>query len=161
VIQPSRADDLPGLIRTALDGAGISQAEACRRLGLSTKHLNQMLMGKVHLKLSWAERIFALCGQSLVIDAVPTTGAPGGGPRQMSCGHDVTSRCPNCNQGERHLRVQLATHESELAQLRTELEHAQSGRRQLRAINADYRNALKRAAAAITTALNDATGDQT
>jgi transcriptional regulator with XRE-family HTH domain len=161
VIQPSPADDLPGLIRTALDGARISQAEACRRLGLSTKHLNQMLMGRVTLTLPWAERLLALCGQSLVIDAVPTTGAPDNGPRQMSCGHDVTSRCQNCNQGERHIRIQLATRESELAQLQTELEHAQSGRKQLRAINADYRNALKRAAASIQTALDDATGDQT
>lgn len=36
-------------VRAALDTAGISQAEACRQLGISTKHLNQMLTGKATL----------------------------------------------------------------------------------------------------------------
>jgi plasmid maintenance system antidote protein VapI len=67
VIPPGRADELPGLIRAALDDAGISQAEACRQLGLSTKHMCHMLTGAAHLSLAWAERILALCGWRLVI----------------------------------------------------------------------------------------------
>jgi plasmid maintenance system antidote protein VapI len=78
VIPPGRADDLPGLIRAALDRAGISQAEACRQLGLSTKHMNEMLMGHAILSLTWAERILALCGWRLVIalETLPKEPAP-------------------------------------------------------------------------------------
>lgn len=57
-------------VRAALAASGISQAEACRQLGLSTKHLNQMLTGKATLTLDWAERIVDLCGMRLVILAL-------------------------------------------------------------------------------------------
>jgi transcriptional regulator with XRE-family HTH domain len=67
VIQPSRAEELPDSVRAALKAAGISQVEACRHLGVSEKHLSQMLTGKVALTLPWAERILALCGWRLVI----------------------------------------------------------------------------------------------
>lgn len=59
-------DALRTQTRTALKTARISQAEACRRLGLSTKHLNQMLIGKAPLTLPWAERLLALCGKRVV-----------------------------------------------------------------------------------------------
>lgn len=54
-------------IHAALDAARISQAEACRELGVSTKHLNQMLSGKAPITLEWAERIAGLCGRRVVI----------------------------------------------------------------------------------------------
>ncbi len=57
-------------VRAALDTAGISQAEACRQLGISTKHLNQMLTGKATLTLDWAERIVELCDMRLVVLAL-------------------------------------------------------------------------------------------
>lgn len=60
-------------VRAALETAGISQAEACRQLGCSTKHLNQMLTGKAPLGLDWAERILALCGMRLVVLALTGT----------------------------------------------------------------------------------------
>lgn len=60
-------DALRTQTRTALKTAGISQAEACRRLGLSTKHLNQMLVGHANLTLPWAEKLLALCGKRVVI----------------------------------------------------------------------------------------------
>ncbi|MFH8336930.1 helix-turn-helix domain-containing protein [Streptomyces sp. AM6-12] len=53
--------------RSALIHAHISQAEAARRLGLSTKHLNQMITGRAPLTLAWAERILALTGMHIVI----------------------------------------------------------------------------------------------
>lgn len=59
-------DALREQTRAALSAAGISQAEACRRLGVSTKHLNQMLIGHATLTLPWAERILALCGKRVV-----------------------------------------------------------------------------------------------
>lgn len=62
--------DLRTQVRAALDTAGISQAEACRELGLSTKHLNQMLTGKATLTLDWAERIVELCGMRIVVLAL-------------------------------------------------------------------------------------------
>jgi len=62
--------DLRIQVRAALDTAGISQAEACRQLGLSTKHMNMMLTGKATLTLEWAERIVDLCGMRLVVLAL-------------------------------------------------------------------------------------------
>jgi plasmid maintenance system antidote protein VapI len=54
-------------VRAALERAHISQAEASRRLGLSTKHTNQMITGRAPMPLQWADRILALCGMRLVI----------------------------------------------------------------------------------------------
>lgn len=51
----------------ALTAARVSQAEACRRLGCSTKHMNMMLTGKSTLNLAWAERILGLCGKRVVV----------------------------------------------------------------------------------------------
>jgi hypothetical protein len=68
VTTPSAEDQLRAHVRGALATAKISQAEACRRLGLSTKHMNMMLMGHAPLGLEWAEKILALCGKRLVIE---------------------------------------------------------------------------------------------
>lgn len=54
-------------VRVALAAAHVSQAEACRRLGCSTKHMNMMLTGKSTLNLAWAERILSLCGKRVVV----------------------------------------------------------------------------------------------
>ncbi|MFF3511560.1 helix-turn-helix domain-containing protein [Streptomyces sp. NPDC001296] len=58
-------------VRHALGAAHLSQAEAARQLGLSTKHLSQMLTGRATLTLTWAEGLLGLCGMSLVIDIRP------------------------------------------------------------------------------------------
>lgn len=60
-------------VRAGLDMAGVSQASACRELGLSTKHMSQMLIGNATLTLDWAERILALCGMRLVVLALTGT----------------------------------------------------------------------------------------
>jgi DNA-binding PadR family transcriptional regulator len=60
-------DQLRHLTRHALTDAGLTQAEAARRLGLSTKHLHMMLSGGSTLSLHRAEQILALCGQKLAI----------------------------------------------------------------------------------------------
>lgn len=67
---PGVQDSLRGQVRAALEESGISQAAAARRLGVSTKHMSQMLTGKATLTLSWAEKILAMCGQRLEIRAV-------------------------------------------------------------------------------------------
>ena len=48
-------------VRAALHAARISQAAVARELGVSTKHLCQMLTGRAPLSLEWAEQIVALC----------------------------------------------------------------------------------------------------
>ncbi|MFE3004222.1 MULTISPECIES: helix-turn-helix transcriptional regulator [unclassified Streptomyces] len=65
--------DLRAQVKTALTTAHISQAEAARRLGLSTKHMSQMLTGRATLTLDWADRILTLCGMTLAVVAVPAT----------------------------------------------------------------------------------------
>ncbi|MFF4791883.1 helix-turn-helix domain-containing protein [Streptomyces sp. NPDC001276] len=69
----SAEEQLRAHVRTALDGAGISQAEAARQLGVSTKHLCQMLTGRATLTLTWAEGLLGLCGMQLVIGVRPDT----------------------------------------------------------------------------------------
>lgn len=64
-------DQLRVHVRAVLGAAGLSQAEVCRQLGCSTKHLNQMLTGRATLTLTWAEGILGLCGHSLVIGTRP------------------------------------------------------------------------------------------
>lgn len=66
-------DTLRAHVRAALRNAGISQAEACRQLDVTTKHLNQMLTGKATLTLPWAEQILGLCGERLVLDVQQLT----------------------------------------------------------------------------------------
>jgi transcriptional regulator with XRE-family HTH domain len=64
-------EQLRAHVRAALEAAGLSQAEAARQLGLSYKHMSQMLTGSATLTLTWAEGILGLCGQSLVIGTRP------------------------------------------------------------------------------------------
>jgi transcriptional regulator with XRE-family HTH domain len=79
-MSPTATDTLRAQVRTALRAAGISQHAAADRLGLSEKHLSQMLTGKVRLSLEWAEQLLGLCGQSLTI----RPGAPSAGPTGAS-----------------------------------------------------------------------------
>lgn len=60
-------------VRAELNRARISQASACRQLGVSTKHMSKMLSGKSTLTLNWAEQILALCGKQPVITLVRNT----------------------------------------------------------------------------------------
>lgn len=60
-------DELRHLVRHALTAAGLAQAEAARRLGISTKHLHMMLNGGSTLSLQRAEQLLALCGQKLAL----------------------------------------------------------------------------------------------
>lgn len=66
-------DELRTQIRATLAAVGISQAEVARRLGLSNKHLNQMITGRASLTLGWAENILATCGMRLVVSIAHDT----------------------------------------------------------------------------------------
>ncbi|MFF8610860.1 helix-turn-helix domain-containing protein [Streptomyces sp. NPDC015346] len=61
-------------VRTLLETSGVSQAQAARQLGLSTKHMSQMLTGRAGLSLERAEEILGLCGMALVISVQPVQG---------------------------------------------------------------------------------------
>jgi DNA-binding PadR family transcriptional regulator len=60
-------DQLRHLVRQALTAAGLAQAEAARKIGISTKHLHIMLSGGSTLSLQRAEQLLDLCGQKLAI----------------------------------------------------------------------------------------------
>lgn len=64
---PSTEEHLRAHVRSTLGRANLSQAEAARSLGISTKHMCQMLTGRATLTLDWADRIVGLCGKRLVI----------------------------------------------------------------------------------------------
>ena len=66
-LSPSTQDQLRQVVRQALEDEELAQAEVCRRLGVSTKHLNCMLQGKSPFTLAWADRILELCGARLVL----------------------------------------------------------------------------------------------
>lgn len=66
-------EQLRAEVRAALTRTHLSQAEAARQLGISSKHMSQMLTGRTPLTLAWAERIVALCGaRVLVCTTVPS-----------------------------------------------------------------------------------------
>ena len=67
---PGAQDSLRAQVRKALTDSGISQADVSRRLGLTQKHVSQMLTGRAVLTLAWAEQILALAGQRLEIRTV-------------------------------------------------------------------------------------------
>ena len=59
--------DLRSLLAGELRAAGLSQAEAARQIGITAKHMNQMLTGRAPLSLAWADEIAALCGRELLV----------------------------------------------------------------------------------------------
>lgn len=63
-------DALRAEVRAALAARGISQASAARQLGLTQKHVSQMLTGRATLTIAWADRILALCGLRLQIGTI-------------------------------------------------------------------------------------------
>ncbi|HEY9367542.1 helix-turn-helix transcriptional regulator [Streptomyces sp.] len=54
-------------VRACLKVAGLSQAEAAQTLGISTKHMSQMLTGRAPMSIAWADRITRLTGRELLI----------------------------------------------------------------------------------------------
>jgi transcriptional regulator with XRE-family HTH domain len=65
----SLAGDVRWEIRLALALNNVSQAELARRLGLSKKHVNQMLTGKTAVSLDMAEQMLGAVGWTLLVSA--------------------------------------------------------------------------------------------
>jgi transcriptional regulator with XRE-family HTH domain len=72
----SAESHLRAQVRAALATANLSQAEASRRLGLSTKYMSHMLTGRAPLTLPWAEKLLALCGMRISIGISLNTEEP-------------------------------------------------------------------------------------
>jgi len=68
--QPDARDSMRAQVKTAVETAGLNDADVARHLGISAKHVSQMLTGQATLTIGWAEKILALCGQRLEIRAV-------------------------------------------------------------------------------------------
>lgn len=65
-------------LRAALDESDTSQAAAARALGITPKHMSQMLIGKAPVSIAMAERIAAVCGRTLDIHLAPVEEQTGG-----------------------------------------------------------------------------------
>ncbi|MDX3520748.1 helix-turn-helix transcriptional regulator [Streptomyces scabiei] len=68
-------DELREKTRAAIRASGIKQIWIADRLGISEKHLSQMLTGRVTLTLDWAQRIAALCGHKVTVAVEPVSDA--------------------------------------------------------------------------------------
>lgn len=75
--QPDARDSMRAQVKAAIDAAGLTDANLANHLGLSAKHVGQMLTGQATLTIGWAEKILSLCGQRLEIRAVPAIPSEG------------------------------------------------------------------------------------
>lgn len=81
-------DDLRTRVRAAVKASGVKQAAIAARLGVSEKHLSQMLTGRVRLTVPWADKILAECGSELRFTIHP--GTPPTGPAGASSANRPT-----------------------------------------------------------------------
>ncbi|WP_328436939.1 helix-turn-helix domain-containing protein [Streptomyces sp. NBC_00444] len=65
------ASALSEQIRDVIRKSGVKQLWIAEQLGISQKHLSQMLTGRVTLALDWAQRIAALCGYTATVTVGP------------------------------------------------------------------------------------------
>jgi plasmid maintenance system antidote protein VapI len=68
------SEGLRELLRTAVRDSGRKQVWIAEQLGVSTKHLSQMLTGRVELTLGWAQRIAVLCDRKIDIAVMEVPG---------------------------------------------------------------------------------------
>lgn len=74
VWRPAPLTPLHQQVQGAVRDSGLKQTWIARRLGVSDKHLSQLLTGRVVMTLEWAQRILELCGLELVISIRPRAG---------------------------------------------------------------------------------------
>jgi plasmid maintenance system antidote protein VapI len=65
------SDTLRAQIQAAVKASGLKQIWIAERLGVSQKHLSQMLLGRVVLTLDWAQRIASVCGHRVTVTVAP------------------------------------------------------------------------------------------
>jgi transcriptional regulator with XRE-family HTH domain len=69
-------DQLRDQVRAAVKASGRKQIWIADKLGISPKHLSQMLTGRVSLTLDWAQQIAVLCDARVLIFVTAPPGAP-------------------------------------------------------------------------------------
>lgn len=62
-------------LRAAIKASGLKQTWIAEQLGISQKHLSQLLTGRVALTIDWAEQIARLCNHRLTVTLTPTRNA--------------------------------------------------------------------------------------
>lgn len=72
---PTATDELRQQLRAAIRASGVKQIWIAEQLGVSQKHLSQMLTGRVGLPLDWAQSIAALCGYTATVTIGPAADA--------------------------------------------------------------------------------------
>lgn len=61
-------------IRALVEESGLKQIHIAAKLGITPKHMSQLMTGKVTLTVFWAEQIAAVCGRQLDIRIAPISG---------------------------------------------------------------------------------------
>jgi hypothetical protein len=61
-------------VREAVRASGLKQTWIAGRLGITEKHLSQLLTGRVGMTLYWARQVLDLCGMELVVTVRPLPG---------------------------------------------------------------------------------------
>lgn len=63
-------EELRALVRGALKQTGTKQRHVAKGIGVTEKHLSNIMTGRCHLTLAYAERILGVIGMRLVLRAV-------------------------------------------------------------------------------------------
>jgi transcriptional regulator with XRE-family HTH domain len=63
----SSSVDLAALVRAEIAATGYSQAEVCRAVGITPKHLTGFLTGKTGMSLVLVDEVLAVLGRQLVL----------------------------------------------------------------------------------------------
>lgn len=72
---PAAEESLRVQVRAALTASGLKQIWIADKLGISQKHLSQLLTGRVRLTLGRAQEIAALCGARVLVFVTAPPGA--------------------------------------------------------------------------------------
>ena len=75
--RPDAEEQLRTQVRAALKASGRKQIWIAEKLGISPKHLSQMLTGRVSLTVDWAQRIAELCDARVLIFVTVPPGSLG------------------------------------------------------------------------------------
>ncbi len=59
------------LLVAEIDASGLFQSTLAARVGITPKHLSQMITGKVGLNFDIVDRLLVECGRRLVLATVP------------------------------------------------------------------------------------------
>ncbi|MGW0948493.1 helix-turn-helix transcriptional regulator [Streptomyces sp. NPDC002623] len=72
--EPMPQTELNEQVREAVKASGLKQTWMAGRLGVSEKHLSQLLTGRMVMTVYWAQQILNLCGMELVVSVRPKPG---------------------------------------------------------------------------------------